>query len=65
MKMTNKQIIFYINVALEEKEKGFNKIAKATFKKATEGISADKFKRHTKQGQMVVEYWNEALDKII
>ena len=63
--MTNKQIIFFINCALEEKEKGFNKIAKATFEKATEGISANNFKRYTKQGQMVLEYWNEALDKIV
>jgi hypothetical protein len=63
--MTNKKIIFYINVALEEKEKGFNKMAKETFKKATEGINAGKFNRHTKQGKMIIEYWNEALDKIV
>jgi hypothetical protein len=63
--MTNKEIIFNINIALEDQEKGRNKSAKHYFEKATKAMNSGKFKRHTKQGQIVVEYWNQAFDKIV
>lgn len=63
--MTNKEIAFAIGNAIEAKEKGFHKSANEYFKKATNGISSDKFNRNTVQGKLIMEYWQRAFDRIV
>lgn len=63
--MTNKEILFAIKIALEQKEKGFHSNARRFFQKATNGISSDKFNRHTVQGKLIFQYWNEAFERIV
>lgn len=63
--MTNKEIFLSIQIALEQKEKGFHSNARRFFQKATNGISSDKFNRNTVQGKLIFEYWNMAFDRIV